>query len=99
MVHLKKIFKNELVKVEMESWNVQTYYMSNHRIRDLLFHSFRLLVFWLLVFKTFYDLIRASYPSHKICVKEGSNRKETMSLDHQNKILEGFKVHFCKIHV
>ena len=39
-VHLKKFFEEELVEMEMESGNFHTYYMLNHRMRDLLFHSF-----------------------------------------------------------
>ena len=63
----------------MESGNVHTYYKSNHPIMsDLSSHSFNFLVFWPLAFENLYGLIWAFYPSHKICMKEENNRKETI---------------------
>ena len=49
--------------------------MLNHWMNDLLSHSFHFLVFWPLVFENFYVLIWASYPSHKMCMKEENNKK------------------------
>ena len=49
-------------------------------MRDLLFHLFHFQVFWLLVFENLDGLIWASYPSHKMCIKEENNRKETIQV-------------------
>ena len=82
----------------MECENVHTYNMFNHRMRDLLFHSFHFLVFWLPVFENLYGLI---YLSIVRCAwkKETINRKEIKPFnffDDQNRILVDFKVHCWK---
>ena len=49
----------------------------------------RFLYFWLLVFENLYGCIWASYPSHKMCMKEENNSKE--SVDDQKRILSALK--------
>ena len=61
----------------MESGNVHTYVLNN-QMRDLLFHSFYFLIFWLLVFDNLQGLNWASYLLYKMCMKEENNRKETI---------------------
>ena len=53
----------------MESGNVFPYYMLNHRMRYLLFHSFHFLVFWLLHASSFLKIcmvLSEQYPTHHI---------------------------------
>ena len=45
------LLKKDLLKWKMERGNVHIYYTLNHQLRDLFFHSFHFLVFWLLVFE------------------------------------------------
>ena len=61
----------------MESENVHTYYMLNHQMRNLLFHSFHFLVFWLLMFENLYGLI-SEHSTLNMFLKKENNRKETI---------------------
>ena len=45
----------------MESGNVHTYNMLNNQKRDLLFHSFYCLIFWLLVLDRYSMISRVLY--------------------------------------
>ena len=47
-------------------FEISFYYMLNQQMRDVFFHSFYFLVFWLLVCENLYGLIWAFYPSDKM---------------------------------
>ena len=65
----------------MESRNFHTYYMYVKPLDEgFIIPLIYFLVFWLLVFEILYRLIWASYTSHKMCMKEENNRKETIWL-------------------
>ena len=76
MAHLKKIFEEELVKVENGKWiSPHIYYVKPLNEWFIIpFISFSSLLASI-VFENFYVLIWASYPSHKMCMKEENNKK------------------------
>ena len=97
---LEEIFLKNFLRWEIESRNVQTYYILNHWTRDLLFHSFHFLVFWYLIFWkvvwSYLSILPFTYDVHER--RKQQRRNHLSVLEDQKKIPVDFKVHCWKIH-